>query len=339
VKALHAANVVFFAILTLASSRARADWVSTNGPVGANTRAFTFSNGGSRLLAGTDGAGVFVANAGYSGWTAVNGALTDSSVVALSAGTNEWGSELVLAGTRGGGVFASYDHGTSWTPRNLGARPPDTARALAIVADPYFGNGLLLFQGGDRGVFRSNGGDLSTSWWPANTGLRTPHVLALISVWDGGDPDDGNGAHDLYAGTNGGGVFVSVDGVYWVSKSEGLTSMVVRALAASSSYAVVFAGTAGGGVFRSTSTYASWTVVNDGLGNRNVRALATVGTTVFAGTASGVFVASDDAEGAWIEENAGLADLDVSALATDGVNLFAATSSGVYRRAVSELVP
>jgi hypothetical protein len=143
---------------------------------------------------------------------------------------------------------------------------------------------------------------------------------------------------DLYAGTNGG-VFVSSDGIYWASKSEGLTNLVVPALAASSSYAAVFAGTAGAGVFRSTRTYGSWTAVNDGLGDRNVRALATVGTTVFAGTARGVFVASDDAEGAWREENARLVDRAVNALATDGVNSFAATSRGVYRRAVTELVP
>jgi len=45
-----------------------------------------------------------------------------------------------------------------------------------------------------------------------------------------------------------------------------------------------FAGTEGGGVYLSTDSGTSWTVVNAGLMNTNVQSLVVIGTNLFAGT-------------------------------------------------------
>jgi ligand-binding sensor domain-containing protein len=63
----------------------------------------------------------------------------------------------------------------------------------------------------------------------------------------------------------------------------------VRALAVNPA-GHVFAGTFGGGVFRSTNNGNSWVAVNDGLMNPTVRALVVDASgRIFAGTPSGVF--------------------------------------------------
>lgn len=64
----------------------------------------------------------------------------------------------------------------------------------------------------------------------------------------------------------------------------------IGALAISPNYATdntIFAGTYGGGVFKSTSGGSSWSAMNAGLGNLNISALALAPTTprtLFAGT-------------------------------------------------------
>ena len=111
----------------------------------------------------------------------------------------------------------------------------------------------------------------------------------------------------------------------------------MRALAASSSYAVTFAGTNGGGVFRSTSIWGGWTAINSGLTHTTIQALVAKGTKLFAGTPAGVFVSSNDGASGWSSANAGLTQLDIAALAADATHLYAATGDGVFRRALSEM--
>src|SRR5438874_119588 len=78
----------------------------------------------------------------------------------------------------------------------------------------------------------------------------------------------------------------------------------VIAMAANGS--TVFAGTQGGGVFRSTDHGDSWAQANAGLTDTNVRALAvTPEGHVFAGTFSGVFRSMDNGS-TWTQVNNGL---------------------------------
>ena len=60
---------------------------------------------------------------------------------------------------------------------------------------------------------------------------------------------------------------------------------------------ILYAGTAGGGVFKSSDGGANWSQFHDGLGNLNVRVLAVAPgsrqTLLYAGTAGGVFQVID----------------------------------------------
>ncbi|MCK7528688.1 MAG: hypothetical protein MZV64_69590 [Ignavibacteriales bacterium] len=65
------------------------------------------------------------------------------------------------------------------------------------------------------------------------------------------------------------------------------------------------------GVFLSTNNGTSWTAVNTGLTNTNVRALAVSGTNLFAGTdGGGVFLSTNNGT-SWTAVNTGLTNTNV----------------------------
>ena len=94
---------------------------------------------------------------------------------------------------------------------------------------------------------------------------------------------------NLYAGTDGDGVFLSINnGSDWSAASTGLTNPYVYSLAVSGRN--LFAGTCmGNGVFLSTDNGATWTQVSTGLTTNDVSALAISGSYLFAGTEAGVW--------------------------------------------------
>jgi photosystem II stability/assembly factor-like uncharacterized protein len=83
-------------------------------------------------------------------------------------------------------------------------------------------------------------------------------------------------------------------------------------------------------VFGSTNSGSTWSSLDTGLSNRDVWALAAVGTDLFAGTYGGGVFRSTDSGTTWIAASDGLADTTVLALAFDGTRLFAGTLGGVY---------
>ena len=97
----------------------------------------------------------------------------------------------------------------------------------------------------------------------------------------------------------------------------------------------IFVGTQGGGIFRSTDNAETWTAVNNGLTDTNVRALAINNASghIFGGTwSSGVFRSTDNGD-SWTAVNNGLNALSVRSLVTNsGGDVFAGTfDGGVYR--------
>jgi ligand-binding sensor domain-containing protein len=134
---------------------------------------------------------------------------------------------------------------------------------------------------------------------------------------------------NLFAGTYGGGVFLSTDnGTSWTPVNNGLWGTGVMSLAVSGTN--LFAGTDGSSVFRSTNNGNSWTHVNTGLTGVNVPNLLAVGTNLFAATQKGVFLSTNNGAN-WDSVNTGLTNKDVRALAVSDTNLFAGTTSGVFR--------
>jgi photosystem II stability/assembly factor-like uncharacterized protein/murein DD-endopeptidase MepM/ murein hydrolase activator NlpD len=93
----------------------------------------------------------------------------------------------------------------------------------------------------------------------------------------------------------------------------------------------LFAGTHGGGLFRSTNNGTSWAPVNSGLANGYVLSLWASGSNLFAGTSgSGLFISRDNGN-SWTAANTGLGASTVYALAISGSVLFAGTGGwGVF---------
>ena len=96
----------------------------------------------------------------------------------------------------------------------------------------------------------------------------------------------------------------------------------------------LYAGTYGGGMFKSTDGGATWSPVNNGLTNKSVWALAIASTTpastTYAGTYGGVFK-STNGGASWSAVNSGLTNTAVFALAidpTDSNTLYAGTYGG-----------
>ncbi len=140
---------------------------------------------------------------------------------------------VVYAATSNRGVIKSTDGGTNWTPANNGLtsfNPQPTTRA--IVFDPSNASTLYVVTASvPAGIYKSVDG--GANWTNSSTGLTatfngltlTPSVVALLV--DPASPSN------VYAATNGFGVYKSTDGgANWSPSNAGLGNRSVQALAA-----------------------------------------------------------------------------------------------------------
>jgi len=105
----------------------------------------------------------------------------------------------------------------------------------------------------------------------------------------------------------------------------------------------IFAGAGGGGVYLSTNSGLSWTLVNSGMWDPDIFALAISGNNLFAGTWGGGVFASSNNGTKWNPVDSGLtnsyASLAVVSLVILDSNIYAGTvGSGVWRRPLSEVI-
>jgi hypothetical protein len=185
-----------------------------------------------------------------------------------------------------------------------------------------------------------------TNTWTTGTGLSGQTAYALTI-----HPGDCN---TLFAGT-GNGIFKSVDkGESWMPtglnslslaptggvpfEREAMGSTVIPAVIIDPvNEQVVYAATWGDGVFKTIDGGASWTPVNDGLGDELwIYALTfdAAGQALYAGTAEGGVYTTTDGGAAWVAVNTGLGDWNVRSLVSDPITpsvLYAGTQGGVYK--------
>lgn len=109
----------------------------------------------------------------------------------------------------------------------------------------------------------------------------------------------------------------------WTAINTGLTNTDVRALIVDpAAPATLYAGTWGGGVFKSTDSGANWAAVNTGLTNTSILSLAIdpiTPATLYAGTNGGGVFKSMDSGASWAAMNNGLLSTVINALAIDPV--------------------
>lgn len=216
------------------------------------------------------------------------------------------GSDL-FAGMCFSGVFRSKDNGSSWSYAGLLA---------GINAFGFIGN--VIIAGTYKYVFlwyRST--DDCASW---NVGSDPP--LAFSTFITKSDK--------IFAGI----IPPSISGVY--SSADSGKSWKETTWGSVYSFAVsgnnLFAGT-NRGVLLTTNNGASWTIVNTGLTDTIVNALAASDSNLFAGTMRGGVFLSTNNGNSWSAVNTGLIDTRVNALAvSDSRNIFAGTEgNGVFR--------
>jgi hypothetical protein len=330
--------ILLFAILLVLlapSSKVLAQWVQTKGLQGESITSLLVS--GSRLFAGTgsrwghDGNGVFVSTDDGASWSAASAGLKygyyKGDVTCLAAIKTSASSTILFAGTDTG-VYHSVDNGTNWLGWNTGLPQECFVTAFATVGTNLFA--AAAGGGSTQSIFLST--DNGIGWSALYSGLHTSSAFALAmrSGW-------------LYAGTSNG-VFLSPsDGMIWGQANNGLTDTLVIAIALSDTNAssrTLFAGTIGGGAFRSRNNALSWSAINSGLPiNTTVNTLFVNGPNLFAGTQNGgVYLSTDDGT-SWQNVSTGLKDSSVTALVVSHGMLFAGSgNTGVWRRPLSEMI-
>jgi photosystem II stability/assembly factor-like uncharacterized protein len=158
------------------------------------------------LYAGTTG-GIYRSDSAGMGWKKINNGLIPEQELmgAMALGVNVIvfdvvNPDIVYAGTTKG-LFRTATRGEQW--ERIGQSLPDLF-VSGILLDPT--QPKILYIGGPGGVWKSP--DSGQTWTASNRGLASLNIRALAM-----SPRD---SHILYAGTNGSGLYRSIDaGTTW----------------------------------------------------------------------------------------------------------------------------
>jgi photosystem II stability/assembly factor-like uncharacterized protein len=226
-----------------------------------------------------------------------------------------------------GQVFVSADGGATWEDHSTGIASEDL-RAIAIdqsapdtvYCGAYYG-----------GVYKSIDGGVT--WTAMRNGLTAPDVTCLRVIHVNSSPY-------VYAGTYNY-LFRSTDGArIWEQKSNGLPSTASHIWTIEidpTDSRTVYAGTYGGGLFKTTNSGDSWTPINNGLSSIYIAAVAVDPgdpDIVYAGAyyGGGVFK-SWDGGAIWSPSSNGMDNVSVWSLDVDPLDpdhLLAGTPVGAF---------
>ena len=216
------------------------------GPAGGSILSLLVYNG--RIFAGTRDGGIFVSADNGQSWQ-VKGTFRGNTIQALAAFNGR-----LYAGLSNNIILFSQDEGETWQFNQWDPAPPPsfTVKDFAVF------NGRLYAGVTEQGILRLT--DNPSLWEKSGTtGLSSLNVTSLAVI----------GAN-LFAGTDGGGVFISTDGNNWSPVNNGLTFPRISTLAASGT--TLYAGTSTGSptttpneVYVSQNNGQNWSPVGNGL--------------------------------------------------------------------------
>lgn len=239
------------------------------------------------IYAGTYGDGVVKSTDGGATWAEQENELFDQRVISLVIDPRT--TTTLYAGTYGAGIYRSADGGLSWQASNSGLNNLHIAK-LAIVPDhpeQLFAVSTFLYRSEDGG-WHWQLVDLPTGTFPTNVVVdpSASHIVYLLTYTgvlrsvDGGytwtvlpfgvSGDDSVNVWDLmigpealgsiYIATSEWGMVKSTDGgATWSTANEGMTDVVVPALAADPwNVGKLYAGSDGSGVFVCLDGGAHW---------------------------------------------------------------------------------
>jgi hypothetical protein len=305
--------LLFFMVLNIFVVKAQ--WQKTNGITTDKIHTMIMNN--STFFVGTDTGGVYKSSDNGLNWTPTNIGLGNKNVKSLVVHRNR-----IIAGIGngfGGAVFLSDDNGSNWkTPKTTyyGYLFCMVTKSSDVLAGTWYG----VAKSTDTG---SSWSTMSTTGLPSNAGVN-----AIVA--------DGNG---IYAGVSsssvgGTGVFFSANGNSWSGKNTGLTNTVILSMARLNNN--VFAGTQGGGIFKTVNKGTNWSPVNTGLSGFSINTIVTHGTDVFIGTNSGIYKSADSGTN-WNNIGDTTLNAPVYAISFMGNYIFAGTNAGLWRRPLSQV--
>jgi len=191
-----------------------------------------------------------------------------------------------------------------------------SAGTAGLNMQSLLGRNGISFAGGATGAYLSTDG--AATFVRSNTGN------------DAVGPTRGFASDRAYVYTcTSQGVFRSADnGLTWVPRSSGLSSLLTSGIMQVQSHLFVV-GPAG--VFRSDNQGDSWSAA--GLAGTDVRCITAIGSTLFVGTLNIGIYKSVDWGATWTASNGGLSSTSVRAIEAKGTTLFAGgqIGTGVFR--------
>ena len=313
---------------------------------------------GTTLYASTFGGGVFRSEDKGDSWTMVNNGLTDLTVSALLAVSED----TVFVGTLDGGIFRTTDGGDSWVEANTGLMNTPVSE-LAVIEDTiYAGIGHRLVYSVDGGeswqpvkippmpikyhfsALSVSGGKLyiaATKFAPRSQGGVVGGIFRLDaethSLIELNTDSELYGIECMeivgltfYVGTQRRGVFRWTPGLdSWANL--GLEGNVVTALSVNGKK--IYAGTQRGGIFRLDGVGKPWQFINStDMTSNFISDFRWIESTLYAATVGkGIFRSTNDGN-SWTPLNDGLEDLSVMTIEADDTNAYIGTYyDGVFQ--------
>jgi len=223
---------------------------------------------GPNLYAGTTGDGVYISTDNGRNWSVLGSGLPEYANInyLVMIGPNLFAAVYTLMSDEG--FYILTDKSNRWRPVTSGLSRKSRHRVVDMGSAV---SGDSCFIGTPDGIFRTVSNGLA--WMPFNPALSTKEsrdvrCLAVIGT-------------DLFAGTWGGGVFMSGDkGITWMAVNSGLADWYIKSIAVSGTD--LFAGTRDGGVFLSTDNGTTWAAVGSGLPGKIIDSLVVSGPYLLA---------------------------------------------------------
>jgi photosystem II stability/assembly factor-like uncharacterized protein len=275
------------------------------------------------VYAGTTANGIYRSRDAGATWVPIDTGLPNATLPVRSIAIDPVTTSTLYIGVGANGLFKSVDGGDTWTTTGIAVSTPNS-----IIVDPATPS-TLWTVGSTEGVFKSvNGGGIWTK--TANTNL--PLGSSALTIL-GFDPK----TKTLFCGVDSLVLMKSVDGGdTWTSAAAGLTLDAgtlggVLAIAAQPS-GVLFAQTAGAGLYTSTNTGGSWAHV-DTMKKTQFAALAVdilnPATIYVSADEQGILRSTDDG-GTW-QIGGPPTTFNAMALAADGtIYLGARAGTGIW---------
>jgi photosystem II stability/assembly factor-like uncharacterized protein len=256
------------------------------------------------IFAGTHSNGIFRSTDNGNTWIQANNGLKEFHIECLAINSES----DIFAGSYLGAVFYSSDNGLNWTDVKISV-------SSAIVYSLYVNSDDEIFAGTFRdGIYRSS--DKGNTW--TYSGLSTLSVYTITMNSNG----------DIFAGTVDEILKSTDDCENWINICK--TYARVFALKIDTSD-VLFAGTFGNGIYRSTDKGESWRKKTSGLENSDVNSIDMNSRGhLFVGTSDGLFYTTNDGNN-WLDPSNGLLQNNCYVAINSEDVIFAGGGAGLYR--------